>query len=120
PSVRSSASLRTLRVFPPPPPPAFYTLSLHDALPIWESVRFASERSRVRIPPGPPNKKNPNPFLYGNRFGFFFVRVYAPDGVFRALPPKRPRPGSCEASIGAGAFVLYDEGQASAGEGCGV
>src|SRR5699024_11663808 len=83
PSVRSSASLRTLRVFPPPPPPAFYTLSLHDALPIWESVRFASERSRVRIPPGPPNKKNPNPFLYGNRFGFFFVRVYAPDGVFR-------------------------------------
>ena len=22
----------------------------------WESVRFASERSRVRIPSGPPNK----------------------------------------------------------------
>ena len=85
-----------------------------------ESVRFASERSRVRIPPGPPNKKNPNLFLYGNRFGFFFVRVYALDGVFRALTPKCPRPGSREASVGAGAFVLYGRGQASAGEGCGV
>ena len=81
-----------------------------------ESVRFASERSRVRIPPGPPNKKNPNLFLYGNRFGFFFVRVYAPDGVFRALTPKCPRPGSRDASVGAGAC----RGQASAGEGCGV
>ena len=49
-----------------------------------------------------------------------FVRVYAPDGVFRALTPKYPRPGSREASVGAGAFVLYGRGQASAGEGCGV
>ena len=60
------------------------------------------------------------PFVYRNRFGFLFVRVYTPDGVFRALTPKYPRPGSREASVGAGAFVLYDEGQASAGEGCGV
>lgn len=69
---------------------------------------------------GPPNKKNPNLFLYGNRFGFLFVRVYAPDGGFRAMTPKYPRPGSREASVGAGAFVLYGRGQASAGEGCGV
>ena len=36
----------------------------------WESVRFASERSRVRIPSGPPLGAYPNPVLYGERFSF--------------------------------------------------
>ena len=42
----------------------------------WESVRFASERSRVRIPPGPPYKKNPNLFPIGEEFGFFVFFGY--------------------------------------------
>ena len=40
----------------------------------WESVRFASERSRVRIPPGPPYCANPNSiFFVKHCFGFVFV-----------------------------------------------
>ena len=35
----------------------------------WESVRFASERSRVRIPPGPPDSKGP----HRTAVGIFFV-----------------------------------------------
>ena len=46
----------------------------------WESVRFASERSRVRIPPGPPNKKNPNLFPIGEGFGFFVFFGYNNEG----------------------------------------
>ena len=46
----------------------------------WESVRFASERSRVRIPLGPPNKKNPNPFPIGEGFGFFVFFGYNNEG----------------------------------------
>ena len=40
----------------------------------WESVRFASERSRVRIPPGPPYCANPNSiFFVKHCFGFVFI-----------------------------------------------
>ena len=40
----------------------------------WESVRFASERSRVRIPPGPPYCAGPNAiFFVKHCFGFVFV-----------------------------------------------
>ena len=40
----------------------------------WESVRFASERSRVRIPPGPPYCANPSLiFFVKHCFGFVFV-----------------------------------------------
>ena len=40
----------------------------------WESVRFASERSRVRIPPGPPYCANPSSiFFVKHCFGFVFV-----------------------------------------------
>ena len=40
----------------------------------WESIRFASERSRVRIPPGPPYCANPNSiFFVKHCFGFVFV-----------------------------------------------
>ena len=46
----------------------------------WESVRFASERSRVRIPLGPPNKKNPNLFPIGEGFGFFVFFGYNNEG----------------------------------------
>ena len=46
----------------------------------WESVRFASERSRVRIPPGPPNKKNPNLFPIGEGFGFFVFFGFENEG----------------------------------------
>ena len=46
----------------------------------WESVRFASERSRVRIPLGPPNKKNPNLFPIGEGFGFFVFFGYSNEG----------------------------------------
>ena len=41
---------------------------------VRESVRFASERSRVRIPPGPPYCANPNSiFFVKHCFGFVFV-----------------------------------------------
>ena len=46
----------------------------------WESVRFASERSRVRIPLGPPNKKNPNLFPIGEGFGFFVFFGFENEG----------------------------------------
>ena len=46
----------------------------------WESVRFASERSRVRIPPGPPNKRNPNLFPIGEGFGFFVFFGFENEG----------------------------------------
>ena len=38
----------------------------------WESVRFASERSRVRIPLGPPFSSYSNPILYEKGFGYVF------------------------------------------------
>ena len=38
----------------------------------WESVRFASERSRVRIPLGPPYSSYSNPILYEKGFGYVF------------------------------------------------
>ena len=37
---------------------------------VWESVRFASVRSRVRSPSGPPNQYNPNLYPIGDGFGF--------------------------------------------------
>ena len=41
---------------------------------VRESVRFASERSRVRIPPGPPYCANPSSiFFVKHCFGFVFV-----------------------------------------------
>ena len=36
----------------------------------WESVRFASERSRVRSPSSPPKQYNPNLLPIGHGFGF--------------------------------------------------
>ena len=34
----------------------------------WESVRFASERSRVRIPSGPPNRYWTNTYFFSGGF----------------------------------------------------
>ena len=56
----------------------------------WESVRFASERSRVRIPLGPPNKKNPNPFPIGEGFGFFVFFGYNNEGSRGRRKPPMP------------------------------
>ena len=39
----------------------------------WESVRFASEKSRVRIPSGPPKQYNPNLVPIGHGFGFIVL-----------------------------------------------
>ena len=36
----------------------------------WESVRFASVRSRVRSSSSPPKQGDPNLFPIGDRFGF--------------------------------------------------
>ena len=56
----------------------------------WESVRFASERSRVRIPLGPPNKKNPNLFPIGEGFGFFVFFGYNNEGSRGRRKPPMP------------------------------
>ncbi len=55
----------------------------------WESVRFASERSRVRIPPGPPYCANPSSiFFVKHCFGFVFIlRVrIRPHPLFSVYP----------------------------------
>ena len=39
----------------------------------WESVRFASERSRVQVPPGPPDGHYTNTYFFK---GGFAVRVW--------------------------------------------
>ena len=44
-----------------------------------ESVRFASERSRVRIPPGPPSKKAVKSLI---------SRLFCVSGRFQFLPEK--------------------------------
>ena len=43
--------------------------------PVWESVRFASERSRVRIPSSPPNRKG---VPFGAPF-LFHIRIHQRD-----------------------------------------
>ena len=49
---------------------------------VWESVRFASERSRVRVSSGPPYMRNPNFRPVGQGFGFL---VYITDIVIRDI-----------------------------------
>ena len=56
---------------------------------VRESVRFASERSRVRIPPGPPYCANPSSiFFVKHCFGFVFIlRVrIRPHPLFSVYP----------------------------------
>ena len=53
------------------PFPSIYSV---DALcRVRESVRFASERSRVRFPSSPPQRINPNLAPVGNGFGFIRI-----------------------------------------------
>src|SRR5699024_12526030 len=53
--------------FPPPPPPEFYTLSLHDALPISSTPRLRPDIRRKQRTPGQPYPQHRRPHPLRNR-----------------------------------------------------